>query len=76
MGKNKIETNCDGCYSRRACDSIYVSTDSKCPCNTCIVKMVFCTGCEEYTEFRKGAKRRYGYSSPSIAERLSVAKQL
>jgi len=56
-----METNCDGCYSRIACSNIYVSTDSKCPCNMCIVKMVFCKGCDEYTEYRKGAERRLAY---------------
>lgn len=62
--------NCDGCYSRRACASIYVSTDSKCPCNTCIVKMVFCTGCDEYMSFRAGATRRYTYKDlKNVAKR-------
>ena len=53
--------NCDGCYSQIACANIYVSTDSNCPCKTCIVKMVFCTGCDEYMNFRAGAKRRLAY---------------
>lgn len=52
---------CEGCYSQGACANIYASTNDECPCNTCIVKMVFCTGCEEYTDFRKGAKRRLAY---------------
>jgi len=58
---NENSKICDGCYSQRACANIYVSTDSKCPCNVCIVKMIFCRGCDEYTKFRIGAKRRLEY---------------
>lgn len=68
--KTETSCSCDGCYSQRACNSIYVSTDSKCPCNTCIVKMVFCRGCEEYTEFRRGSKRRYQYEGSAVTKCL------
>ena len=50
---NKVN-NCEGCHGQRVCTIVYVFDDNnECPCGTCVVKMMRCSGCEEYTEFRK-----------------------
>lgn len=45
-------SDCKGCYSYSICPNVHTSADkTKCPCRTCIVKMLICTGCDEYRAF-------------------------
>jgi hypothetical protein len=56
-------TECEGCLDRciysktHGFRAISKEAASKCPCRICIVKMMQCTGCEEYYKFRRGVKR-------------------
>lgn len=59
---------CEGCKSRHTCETLYNFDDiTKCPCRICIVKMMFCTGCEEHHLF---FQNEYKHKRPITAKKL------